>query len=131
LCHGARRAILVLLTAPVLVFYGVVACLAGIKLSNLALLLPGLVALPIFALIPSLTGKTVPLSLPIDEAKSAGRGLHMIGVMLISGALSGLAMWSWSGGWFAWLLLVEVIAAFSLYWLLRRSIDATRWTSLE
>jgi hypothetical protein len=131
LCHGARRAILALLTVPVLLFYALVVWLAGIELSRLALLLPGLIALPIFALIPSLTGKTVPLSLPIDEAKSAGRGLHMIGVMLISTALSGLAMWSWSGGWFLGLLLVEVIAAFGLYEILRRSIDSTRWTSLE
>jgi len=122
---------LVLLTGPVLLFYGLVACLAGIELSHLALLLPGLIALPIFALIPSLTGKSVPLSLPIDEAKSAGRGLHMIGVMLVSGALSGLAVWSWSGGWFVWLLLVELIAAFSLYLVLRKSIDSLHWTSLE
>jgi hypothetical protein len=131
LCHGARRAILVLLTAPVLLFYGLVAWLAGIELSRMALLLPGLIALPIFALIPSLTGKTVPLSLPIDEAKSAGRGLHMIGVMLVSGALSGLAMWSWAGDWFLWLLLVEVIGVFILYAILRASLNSVRWPSLE
>jgi hypothetical protein len=131
LCHGARRAILVLLTAPVLVFYALAVWLTGIELSRLALLLPGLIALPIFALIPSLTGKTVPLSLPIDEAKSAGRGLHMIGVMLVSGALSGLAMWSWSGGWFLWLLLVEVIGVFILYAILRASLNSVRWPSLE
>lgn len=131
LCHGARRAVLCLLTVPVLVFYGLTVWLTGIQLSHLALLLPGLIALPIFALIPSLAGKTVPLSLPIDEAKSAGRGLHMIGVMLISGVLSGVAMWSWSGGWFLWLLLVEMLATFGLYSMLRRSIDSARWTSLE
>jgi hypothetical protein len=131
LCHGARQAILVLLTAPVLLFYGLVAWLAGVEFSRLALLLPGLIALPIFALMPSMNGKNVPLSMPIDEAKSAGRGLHMIGVMLISGALSGVAMLAWSGGWFTWLLLVELLTAFGLYQVMRRSLDSIRWTSLE
>jgi len=131
LCHGARHAILVLLTAPVLVFYGLVAWLAGVEFSRLALLLPGLIALPIFALMPSMKGKSVPLSMPIDEAKSAGRGLHMIGVMLISAALSGLAMWSWTSGWFVWLLLIELLIAFGLYQVMRRSLDSVRWTSLE
>ena len=114
-----------------LVFYGLAAWLFGIEFSRLALLLPGLIALPIFALIPGLTGKTVPLSLPIDEAKSAGRGLHMIGVMLVSTALSGLATWSWSGGWFLWLLIIECIAVCTLYSLLRTSLESIRWSSLE
>lgn len=131
LCHGARRAVLCLLTAPVLIFYALVAWLAGVELSHLALLLPGLIALPIFALIPCLGGKAVPLSRSADVAKSAGRSLHTIGVMVISMVLSGLAMWSWASGWFAWLLLVETVVAFSLYTTLRASLASARWPSLE
>jgi hypothetical protein len=131
LCHGARQAMLILLTVPVLLFYALVAWLAGVELSRLALLLPGLIALPLFALLPHLGGKSVPMSMPIDEAKSAGRGLHMIVVMLISGALSGLAMWSWASGWFRWLLLIELLLAVALYFIMRRSIDSARWTTLE
>jgi hypothetical protein len=131
LCHGARRAILALLTVPVLVFYGLAGWLAGIEPSRLALLLPGLIALPLYALVPNLSGKAVPLSQPIDESKSAGRGLQMIGVMFVSMALSGLAMWSWAGGWFNWLLLVEVIMVSALYAILRASLNSVRWQSLE
>jgi ABC-2 type transport system permease protein len=131
LCHGARQAVLCLLTAPVLVVYGLIFWLVGIKISHLALLLPGLIALPIYALVPSLGGKGVPLSLPIEEAKSAGRGLYMIAVMVISMALSGLGMWSWSGGWFGWLLLAETIVAMGLYTTMRASIANVRWSPLE
>src|SRR5204863_6717541 len=115
LCHGARLAVLCVLTFPVLVLYGLILWLVGIKASHLALLLPGLIALPIYALVPCLGGKAVPLSLPTEEAKSAGRGIHMIAVMMVSFALAGLATWSWSAGWFRWLLLVETILAGGIY----------------
>ena len=69
--------------------------------------------------------------MPNEEAKSAGRGLQMIAVMMVSFALSGIAMWSWSGGWFHWLLVGELVAAFGLYTMLRALLLATRWPSLE
>jgi hypothetical protein len=131
LCHGARRAVLCLLTLPVLVLYALVLWLVGIKASQLVLLVPGLIALPIYALVPCLGGKSVPLSLPTEEAKSAGRGLHMIAVMMVSFALAGLATWSWSAGWFRWLLLVETILAIGIYVAMRASLAGTKWTSLE
>ncbi len=131
LCHGARWAVLCVLTFPVLVLYGLIVWLIGIKASQLALLLPGLVALPVYALLPCLGGKAVPLSLPTEEAKSAGRGLHMIVVMMVSAALAGLAIWSWSGGWFLWLLLGETILVIGLYTAMRASLASARWTPLE
>jgi ABC-2 type transport system permease protein len=131
LCHGARRAVLCLLTFPLLLVLGVIVWAVGSQMSNLALLLPGIIALPVYALIPNLGGKGVPLSLPIEEAKSAGRGLAMVGVMLVSGIIAGLAAWAWSGGWFAWLLLVELIIVSVLYVSLRALISAARWSPLE
>jgi len=94
-------------------------------------LLPGLVALPVYSLVPCLGGKAVPLSLPTEEAKSAGRGIHMMAVMMVSLALAGLATWSWSAGWFRWLLLVETILASGIYIAMRASLAGARWTPLE
>jgi hypothetical protein len=71
------------------------------------------------------------LAMPTEEPKSASRGLHLIGVMMISLALAGIAMWSWTGGWFGWLMLVEVLIAVPLYAGLRASVASTRWESLE
>jgi hypothetical protein len=103
LCHGARKAVLCLLTLPVLLVFGVIAWVLRGQASSLALLLPGIIALPVFALLPNLGGKGVPLSLPTEEAKSTNRGSLMIGVMVVSGLLSAVASWAWSGGWFGWL----------------------------
>ena len=73
----------------------------------------------------------MPLSLPTEEAKSEGRGLTMIGVMLVSGLLSGAATWAWSGGWFWWLIVSELIVVVALYVGMRASISAARWPPLE
>jgi hypothetical protein len=131
LSEGCRQAVLWFLTVPVLVLYGALFLLVGTELPQLAMLLPGLIALPVYSLIPCLGGKAVPLSLPNEEAKSAGRGLQMVGVMMISMALSSVAMWAWSGGWFLWLMLGELLLAAGLYAKLRRSVAAARWPSLE
>ena len=131
LCHGARRAVLCLLTLPLLLMFGLIAWVLRGKSSSLALLLPGVIALPVFALLPNLGGKGVPLSLPIEEAKSASRGTIMIGVMVASGFLSALASWAWSGGWFGWLLLVELVLVSVVYFSLRASLSAARWPPLE
>jgi ABC-2 type transport system permease protein len=131
LCHGARRAVLCLLTLPVLLIYGLIACALWGRASDLPLLLPGVIALPVFALLPNLGGRGVPLSLPTEEAKSAGRSMAMFGVMIASGVLSALATWAWSGGWFGWLLLFELVIVSVLYVGLRASLSATRWPPLE
>jgi hypothetical protein len=131
LCHGARRAVLCVLTLPVLVFFGLLAWLFRGHLLHFPLLLPGLIALPIYALIPCLGGRGVPLSLPTDEAKSAGRGLRMIGVMAVSIGLSALALVSWSGGWFKWLVPVEFVMMIGLYVGMRVAITRARWPSME
>lgn len=131
LCHGARRAVLCVLTLPMLVLFGLIVWFLARDSSQLALLLPGLIALPIYALLPCLGGKTVPLSLPSEEAKSAGRGITMIGVMIVAMALSGLATWAWSAGWFRWFLLAETILAVGIYAVLHASLKTVRWAPLE
>jgi hypothetical protein len=113
---------------------GVLALLAwliGTRDSRLLLLLPGIIALPIYAMLGCLGGHAVPLSLPGEEAKSAGRGVKMIGTMVVSAILALIATVSWNHGWFKWLLLVETISAIGLYFPMRSMVGSARWTSLE
>lgn len=131
LCHGARRAVLCFLTAPVLLVFGLLAWVMRGQVSELALLIPGVIALPVYSLFPNLGGKGVPLSLPTEEAKSAGRGLTMMGVMVASGLLAGAATWAWSAGWFWWLIMFELAAVAALYGGMRASISAARWPPME
>jgi ABC-2 type transport system permease protein len=131
LCHGARRAVMVFLALPVLAISGVVAWLMQNDTSQLLLLIPGAIAVPIFALIPNLGGRAIPLSVPTEEAKSTGRGLMMIAIIPVSMAISGLAAFSWATGWFWWLVLVETIVAIGLYLILRRWVTNAYWPSLE
>lgn len=131
LCHGARRAVLCVITVPLLLIFGVVAWFLRSHVSHFALVIPGLIALPIYALVPCLGGKAVPFSLPTDEAKSAGRGLSMIGVMAFSIGLSALSLFAWEGAWFKWLIIGESVVVVLLYAGMRVSIANARWPSTE
>jgi hypothetical protein len=131
LCHGARRAVLCLLAFPVLVGLGLLAWLVKRDVGQLELMLPGIIALPVYALLPCLGGRAVPLSLPTEEAKSAGRGLTMIGVMLVALALAGVTSWAWQGGWLWWLVAGETVLVAGLYAGLRHRVTAARWPSID
>jgi hypothetical protein len=130
LCHGARRAVLLVLTAPVLILFAGIAYWRTTP-EHLLLFLPGLIMLPVYSLVPCLGGKGVPLALPTDEAKSAGRALTMFGVMIISLVISGLAVWSQTEGFLQWFLLVETIVAVVAYTVLRSRIGRAKWVALE
>ncbi len=132
LYHGARRAVLLLLVLPlVAVFALCVWLLGGDMASHSLLLLPGLIVVPLYALIPSLGGRAIPLSQPTESAKSAGRGLRMFGVMFASMALAGMASFTWAKGWFWPFLGVETVVTGALYVLLRMSLNSARWPSME
>jgi hypothetical protein len=98
---------------------------------HLALLLPGIIALPVYAMLPCARGHAVPLSLPGEQAKSAGRGLSMIGVMVVSSLLALLAAYSYNQGFFGRLLLIEAVAGVGLYLTMRASAHSAQWESLE
>ena len=131
LCHGARRAVLCILTLPLLVIFGLVAWFARGGGANLFLLLPGILAMPVYALVPNLRGACVPLSLPTEEAKSASRGMSMLLLMLPALAVAGLTTMSWAGGWFWWFILGESVLVLGLYIGMRTRIGKARWSSME
>lgn len=130
-CNGARRAVLIILTLPVLLAVLVLVRLIGSGDTHLPLLLPGIIALPIYAILPCRDGGVVPFSLPTEEAKPAGRSVKMVAVMMVSGALALATTLAWNYGYFKWLLSGEVILVIALYFPLRASVAASRWTSLE
>jgi hypothetical protein len=131
ICHGARRAVLCLLALPMLLLVGLIVWALRGDLAPLILFLPGIIALPVFALVPSMSGKGVPLSLPTDAAKSAGRGLNMIGVMVITFGLAEVASLAWTQGWFWWLVAAETVVAIVLYSIMRYTLANARWPSME
>ena len=130
LCHGARRAVLCFLTLPIAIIFGLLLLFTQSERSDILLILPGIIAAPVFALIPGLGG-AVPLSLPSDEARSASRGLAMMGVMIACGGLAGIAALSWSMGFFWLFVIVETLVAIGIYAVLRYLLTQTRWKSLE
>ena len=131
LCQGARRAVMVVFTVPVLCVFLAIVLLAQAAPSDLMLLLPGLLLLPLQSLYPCLTGDAVPLSMPSEEAKAAARGFQVIGVMLVSFAVCALGLWARSGGWFWWLVAGEGVLVSVLYALLRAVAGRVRWRSME
>jgi ABC-2 type transport system permease protein len=129
--HGMRRAAMVFLAGPALILFVLISWFAQRDFEHMLLLLPGLIALPVYALIPCLNGKGVPFSHPGEEAKSARQGLRMLVVTFISFPLAGLTSWAWSSGWFWWLVLGEVVVVAGVYAILRASINGLRWDSME
>jgi ABC-2 type transport system permease protein len=131
LCHGARRAVLLLLGLPLLALFGVLALATSDRPSELLLAVPGVLALPVYVLVPCIGGSAVPLSLPSEEAKAAGRGMLLLGAMLLSMIVSGLGMWARSAGWFWQFVLVEALVVVASYVVIRRGLSSARWSSLE
>src|SRR5690606_6332690 len=64
LSRGARRAVLALVALPALLVFAVLALVIGQNVADLVLLIPGLLALPVLAMVPCLGGGAVPLSQP-------------------------------------------------------------------
>lgn len=131
LCHGARWAVLCLLVLPAFIFVGFIMWIVQRDVSHLLLFLPGLIVMPIVSLVPAAARSGTPLSLPNEEAKSAGRTLKMFGVMILAGFLSFISVWAFSKGWFGWLLLGELAVAVPAYFGLYALVSRLRWTSID
>ena len=131
ICAGARQAVLWLLVVPTLVVVAALSVLASGRFSEMPLLLPGILALPVYLLLPNLGGRGVPLSLPTDEAKATARGLSFAGVTLLSLLLAGVANLCWWNGFFWLFIAVESIVVAALYAIMRYRVARARWPSNE
>jgi hypothetical protein len=131
LCHGARKAVLCLLTAPLAIALAAGAWIIHGDPAALVLLAPGMIVLPVVAIVPNLGGRSVPLSQPVEEAKSASRGLTMIVALVATMALAGLAVAAQHKGCLWGLLAVETAVAALVYWALHRSLERAPWPPLD
>lgn len=131
LCQGARRAVFSFLVVPLVAVFATAVLFLCRDPRVLLLLLPGLLASPLFLHLATLRGKAVPLSHAAGSPRAAGRGIAMIGLMLVAGWHGGLAPWAWSSGWFGWLILAEAVAVMLLNHALGRALVQTPWSSLE
>lgn len=129
--HGAVRAVTVFLALPaMLVLLGVIACLPH-PLLKLALVLPGMIAMPFFAMLPGALEKCVPLSKPTEEAKSASRGGMIFLVMMLSMVIPMIALGAHVMKILPHFLLAEAALVMGGCWLLGRVIDRKDWDPLE
>jgi hypothetical protein len=131
LCHGARKAVMCFTTVPLIVVLGIAMAFASDGTSQWLLLIPALITLPIFALIPNLNGRAVPLSQAVEEAQSASRGASMFGTIMFAMLLAGGSAFAWSSGWFWQFVAAETVVALVVYFFIVRSINRARWASLE
>jgi hypothetical protein len=130
-CAGARKAVTCFLTVPLVIAYALITFLLSRDPKALALMLPGLIMLPVYTLLPNIGGAAVPLSEAAEEARSARRGVVYAGATIAAAIIAGLAIWAQLAGWFLWFLLGEVALAAAIYIPLRLSIGSSEWSSEE
>ncbi len=131
LCAGARCAVFCFTTLPILIIFALVVWYMKSSAGPVTLILPGIIAMPVYSMVPNLGGRAVPLSSPTESAKAAKRGSIMIAVMLCSFILAGLSALFMKMGLFWWFILAETIVAAVICLLLRRSMATVRWESIE
>jgi len=130
-CRGATRAVQCVMTVPFVLVFVVIALATRTHPGQWLLLLPGLISLPVYSMIPSSDGEAVPLSRPGDEARSASRGLIMMGATLVAVVIAALAWWCWRVGWFWEFIAIETALAAFLYLGMRRYMLRVTWSSIE
>jgi ABC-2 type transport system permease protein len=131
LCSGARRAVLCVLVAPSLILIGFIAWMVQHNVTHLVLFLPGLMLMPVVSLVPAALGRGVPLSLPNEEIKSAGRSMKMMIVMLVAMAISAVAAVTYKFGYIWWMILAEAVILLPVYFGLLAFVSRKRWHTLE
>lgn len=131
LCHGARRAVMLVITFPLLCVFAFGIWAINRDFSQLFMILPGTVALPVFAISSGFITNGVPLSMPTEEAKAASRGLSVMGAAFAAMILGGISGVAWSFGWFQQFMLVECIGATLFYVVMRMALNRRLWPRIE
>jgi len=128
---GAVIAIGAVLVVPALTLLGAIMSFLPGGLKHLPLLLPGLIALPVYALAPGAIEKTVPLSKPTEESKSAMRGATMFIMMISAMILPLLALTAKRFHGFGIFLAIEAVASAAICFALVRTIQGKHWDPIE
>jgi ABC-2 type transport system permease protein len=131
LMMGARKAVEVFLVIPALLVMGFAIVWISGGFSGLTQLLPGILALPVYSRISGMGSSQLPLSLPGEEAKSAGRGLLFIGAMLSAMLLGGMAGMARHFGQLTVFLIAEAVIAILCAVLMDSRIRRLSWAPIE
>jgi ABC-2 type transport system permease protein len=115
LFHGTRKAIIAMLCLPGLLL----ALTAGAALLGdrraLVLVVPGLLFMQVFSLLPTLFRLYVPFAEPVENVSRGLRtSLTILCFQLLSFGFAALAGLLWSYGGFWWMLLVEAVLVWAV-----------------
>lgn len=130
LIHGARYAVLMLLCAPACIALTTYVLVTQ-SIEAAAMLLPGIIALPVFSMIAGAVFKAVPLSAPTEEAKNATHVPMMMLSMLAAMALAATAFAAKAAGLLVPFLVLELVACLAVGYLLKRRIDSIPWQLID
>ncbi|RBP46154.1 hypothetical protein DES53_102540 [Roseimicrobium gellanilyticum] len=132
LFHGTRKAVLALLTLPMLVLQSAVMAVIQKSPVPLVMMLPALFFLPTFSLTPALMGTWLPLAKPPEEQRDPSMGcVLMLAVTLVSAFIGVASWWTWKEGWFWAFLVGEALVMSGAFYMLNSVIRRTPWEGRE
>ncbi|WP_193211278.1 hypothetical protein [Luteolibacter marinus] len=129
--RGAMQAVALILVVPGVLVLLVVTFLLPGGPAHAAMLLPGLLALPVYARIPGAIEKAVPLSKPTEEAKAGMRGVVMFLMMISALIVPGIGIGAKMAGHFPLFLVIEVVLVGIVCYRLNLEISRKSWDALE
>jgi hypothetical protein len=128
--RGAQVAVMVIFVLPIVLADAIYTCfIPGIHF--LPLLLPAVMLLPVYALLPALITGSVPLSMPTEEAKAAGRGFVIMFAMFAGIGIGVASAIAWRFGFFWYLTCLEAVVVSIFCLLADRHLRGVRWKSAE
>ena len=127
----AVRTVLWVIMGSMFLGFVVIMLVMGTPWRQLSLLLSGLILLPVLSMVPCANGEAVPFSQPSEEAKSAGRGLHMLVVTFVSMGVAGVAALADTFGFLWFFLIGETIVAAIVYAILQHRCAKARWPAID
>jgi ABC-2 type transport system permease protein len=130
LFHGTRKAIIAVLCLPgLLVGLSAGAFLLG-DARELVLVVPGLLFMQVFSLLPTLFKLYLPFAEPIENvSRGLKTTLTILSFQMLSFGLAGIAGWLWGHGGFWWMLLAEAVLVWVVNLGLRALIRERRFST--
>lgn len=129
LFHGARKAVTSFIILPGCVLVLCIGLWMAGTPGKLVLMLPNMMLLPLWCMVPGTMGMWVPLSAPFDHQRQSAQGcLKMIVVIGTSMAIAGLGCFAYESGWLHWMLIGEAVIATGIMVGLRAIISRSPWT---
>lgn len=130
LLQGARVAVMLFLGLPLVLVLTAYVAFTG-HLENLWLVLAGVIAMPVYAMIPGTVDNSTPLSNPIEEAKSTSNFPIMMLSMFGSFFVAGAATAASALGYLAYFLVLETVIAVALCLFLQKQVNRHGWRSYD